>query len=96
MIYNICPGIIMLKVCDTHLLVAKRELWKNFPRVRPIPRKHALIWFLMEKGRNSEEVMLAFSELFNKSIDDIHQQFDPVLNQLAEEGYLIPVENNHK
>jgi len=88
--YKIRPGFVMIKICDTHLLVAKRELWDKYNRVRPVPVKYALCWNLMAQGKSSDEVIQSVCKLFNKSEDEISRKFSPIFQKLADDGYLIP------
>ncbi len=94
MIYKIRPGIIMLKVCDAHLLVAERRLWDAFPSVRSVSKKQVVIWKLMEKGYNSDETLTTMSKLFQKPVEEVHQKFEPIIDSLAGKGYIIPVEED--
>jgi len=84
----------MLQVCDARLLVAERKLWDAFPSVRSIPKKQAVIWKLMEKGYNSDEALEALSKLFLKPVEEVRQKFEPILDNLAEKKYLIPIEED--
>ena len=96
MTYKNHPGIVMLKVCDVRLLVAKRENWDAFPAARLVSKTHAVLWAIMEKGRNSDETLISLSEIFKKPIEEVHRRFDPVIEDLAANGYIIPVEEEKK
>ena len=93
MAYKIHPGIVLLNVCDTHMLVATRQFWEKFPRVRPLPPLWAACWTLMEKGRTDREVVNAFVRLFQMSEDDVNRRFAKMFSTLSQEGYLIPAED---
>jgi len=94
MMYKFRPGIVLLQVCNVDLLVAKRELWESFPRIRPISKKCVLICKIMEKGINSDQAIIGFSRILNITIEESHKKFDPIIKRLAEEGYLIPFEES--
>lgn len=94
MAYKARPGFVLLNICDAHLLVATRPLWAEFPRIRPLPNAWAVCWTLMEKGKTDQDVINMFMRLFNAPEAAMHKRFDPIFSGLAEEGYLIPVEED--
>ena len=89
MAYKIKPGITMIQVCGQHMLVASRSLWKEHPRVRPVPKSWAVCWALMENGKTDEEVMSDFMKLFKKTEEEITSRFGKIFQKMFEEGYLI-------
>lgn len=91
--YKIKEGYTLVKVCDTHLLVAKRSLWGERTGIRPIPKKYALCWTLMEKGKTSSEMIRSLTDLFHKSYDEFADRFSPILADLADDGYLEEAED---
>ena len=93
MTYKARPGIVLVNVCDAHLLVATRSLWSEFPRVRPISRLWAACWTLMEKDNTDQDAVLVFRRLFSMSEEDVRKRFAKMFSTLAEEGYLIPAED---
>ena len=44
MAYKIRPGIVRVRICGKDLLVAKRSVWEECPRVRVIPKLWAACW----------------------------------------------------
>ena len=88
------PGIVLVNVCDAHLLVASRPLWSEFPRVRPIPRLWAVLWAAMENGKTDEDALLVLSRLFSLSSEDARKRFGKMLPALLEEGYLVSAEDD--
>lgn len=79
----------MIKICDTHLLIAKREHWEENSTVRIIPKKYAVCWALMEQGRTSDEVIQSMADLFKKPFGEVAEKFSSVFQNLANDGYLI-------
>ena len=94
MTYKIHPGIVLLNICNTHMLVATRQFWEKFPRVHPLPPLWAAFWTLLEKGRTDQEVVSAFVRLFHMPEDTIKCRFEKMCQTLSEEGYLIPTEGD--
>ena len=92
--YKINPSYVLVKICDTNLLVAKREKWEENPVVQPVPPIHALFWPMMDKGKTSEEVIQAFSKGFQKPREVIEKMFSGIVDNLADNGYLVPVEES--
>lgn len=92
--YKIKPGYVLLKVCDTHLLVANRQLWDNSSRVRVIPKKYAVCWALMEQGKTSDDVIRSLAELLHKPIGEVEKRLTKTFQNLAEDGYLIEVKED--
>lgn len=92
--YRIHPGIVLLRICDVDMLVAKREVWEEFPHIRPLPKLWGLCWYMMEKGRTSDEVIDAFVRMFGKTEDEEKERLGKIFEKLYEEGYLIHVEDN--
>ena len=92
--YRIRPGIVLLRICDVDMLVAKREVWEECPHIRPLPKLWGLCWFMMEKGRTSNEVVGAFVRMFGHTENEEKERLRKIFEKLYEEGYLIPVEEN--
>lgn len=90
--YKIKPGFVLLSICNTHILVAKRECWENNAVIRQMPPKYVLVWTLMEKGKTSNEAIQSISQTFHKTHDEVEKRFSSVIQSLAESGYLIQVE----
>ncbi len=87
--YKIRPGVVLLNICDTNLLTATHDVWKDCPKVRPIPRLWAACWKLLEMGKTEEDVLQTFSTMLGKTKEELHERFDGIFAKLAEEGFLI-------
>lgn len=92
MAYRIRPGIVRVRICDTDLLVAKRTIWEECPRVRVIPRLWAACWAVMENDRTDEDVVIAFAGLLRKPEDEVRERFEKIFRTLYNENYLIEVQ----
>lgn len=51
------PGVVLISVCDEHLLVATREARKTVPYVRQINSAGGFYWSLLEKGIDPNEII---------------------------------------
>ena len=92
MTYKTRPGIVLLKICDTFLLIAKREIWETCPRIRPIPMSWAGCWTIMKNGKTNEEAIKSFSDLFHKPEELFQKRYEKMFETLYLEGYLIESE----
>ena len=92
MAYKIRPGIVRVRICGKDLLVAKRSVWEECPRVRIIPKLWAACWAVMENDRTDQDVVAAFAGLLNKSEDEVRERFDKIFRTLYDENYLIKTE----
>lgn len=92
MAYKIRPGIVRVRICGKDLLVAKRSVWEECPRVRVIPKLWAACWAVMENDRTDQDVVAAFAGLLNKSEDEVRERFDKIFRTLYDENYLIKTE----
>ena len=92
--YKARQGIVLLKICGVDVLAATRQAWGECPRIRPIPRLWAAGWMLMQKGRTSDEVLNAFSNLFKDGEGGLTQKLKRAFEKLHEEGFLISAEAN--
>lgn len=54
---KILPGVVMISVCDEHILVATREARKKVPYVRQINSAGGFYWSLLEKGVDPNEII---------------------------------------
>lgn len=91
--YKVHPGIVLLNICDTHMLVATRQFWEEFPRVRPLPHLWSICWTLMEKGYTDRQAVGIFARLFRIPEDEVNRRFAKMFSTLSQEGYLIPAED---
>ena len=96
MAYKNRPGIVLIRVCDTDILVAKRESWEECRRVRPVPRLWAVCWSLMEQGKTTDEVVSLFTKTLGMPEEKVLPKLDRIFESLYQEGYLLPCQGNGK
>ena len=87
--YKTNPGVTLIKICDTNLLVATRAQWEKCPLIRPIPKLWAACWRLMEDGKSDQDVIQTFVSLLHRSEREITDRFNKIFESLADEGLLI-------
>ena len=92
MSYQTHPGIVLINICDTNLLVATRAHWEQFPVVRPIPKLWAACWKILESGKTEQDVIHAFASLLRKSENEVSARLKKIFETLAAEGLLIESE----
>lgn len=90
--YKVREGVVSIRICDTDILTAKREIWDSCPVVRPLPRHWAFAFCLIERQGSSELALQGLSKVFGKSLDEVRKQYEPVFEKLCEDGFLVPVE----
>ena len=90
--YKVREGVVSIRICDTDILTAKREIWDSCPVVRPLPRPWAFAFCLIERQGSSELALQGLSKVFGKSLDEVRKQYEPVFEKLCEDGFLVPVE----
>ena len=92
MVYRTRPGIVLLNICDSHVLAATRAAWDDCPHLRPIPTLWSICWALMEQGKTSEEALRFQIEFFHLPEDKLRAKLAPMFEILSREGFLIPEE----
>ncbi len=92
MAYKLHPGITVLNICGTSMLVSTRAYWEQFPRIRLVPPFWAGCLALMEKGKTDQNVVSSFVRLFHMPEEKVRQRVEKMTVALAEEGYLLPAE----
>lgn len=89
MVYITRPGISLIRICDTDILVASRSEWEKCPVIRPVPRLWAACWHIMEQGKTDREVVTAFASLLKKPEEEIRAKLNKVFATLTSEGLMI-------
>jgi len=89
MIYKLRPGIELLNICGTKLLVGTRDTWPFCPHVRHMPKGAAVVWSLLSKGKKVEHISKVLALLSNKSVASMTAEVNLLIEQLIKEGYLI-------
>lgn len=91
--YKVRPGVVRVRICDTDILTAKREIWDQVPTVAPLPRMWAYAWFLIERYGSSDKALESMSVVLKKSVEELREQFAPFFDKMTQLGFLIPAED---
>ncbi len=85
---KICPGIVMISVCDEHLLVATKEARKTVPYVQQINSAAAYYWKLLENKTEIKDIVEKAAEHFNMPKIKALITVNNFINKLEESGYI--------
>lgn len=91
MAYKLRPGVELIQVCGQNILVATRELWREYPRVLPIPPMWGLCWKMMAPDATDKKAIDTMMTLFRKSEDEVRERLNPCLERLHEVGFMLEV-----
>lgn len=83
------PGIELVHICGTHLLVASRQAWEYCPHVMELTRGASLAWSLLKKGKSLKTITQFLAIISRRPIDEMQEQLDNLLEKLVAQGYLI-------
>lgn len=86
---KIKPGVVLISVCDEHILVATREARKTVPYVRQINSAGGFYWNLLEKGEQPESIIKAAQERYHISARQASGMVLGFIKKLYSAGYII-------
>ncbi|MBQ9287325.1 MAG: hypothetical protein IJ212_02705 [Bacteroidaceae bacterium] len=89
MLYKTRPGVELVHICGSHLLIASRPAWAFCPKVTEITRGAALAWSLLEKGKSLEAITQFLAIMSRRPIYEMQDQLDDLLEKLVAQGYLL-------
>ena len=89
MLYKIRPGVELVHICGSHLLIASRPAWVFCPKMMEVTRGAALAWSLLEKGKSLKAITQFLAIMSRRPIDEMQEQLDNLLEKLVAQGYLI-------
>ena len=87
--YTIRKGIVLTRVCDTHLLVPSREASEECKGIQRIPFFEVIIWKQLEKGKTYDEILDLTSKFMLCSPEEARPKLDMILDKLVSRGFLI-------
>lgn len=94
--YQIRPGVTLVKVCGTDLLVSTRSSWDECAGVKPVPLVYAGCIKMLEKGMQQEEIVRIISKALKKPSEDIQEKIKKVFLDLYKQGFLIIEEDDNE
>lgn len=86
---KIRPGVVLISVCDEHILVATREARKKVPYVRQINGAGGFYWRLLEKELEPKEIIRQAATRYRMSDKQAAAAIMSFMKKLYEAGYLI-------
>lgn len=85
---KIHPGIVLVSVCDEHLLVATREARKDVPYVQQINGAAAYYWKLLESGVEIKDIVDKAAQHFQMPKIKALIVVNNFINKMKDAGYL--------
>ena len=86
---KIRPGVVLLSVCDEHLLVATREARDAVPYVQQINGAAAYYWKLLEENMELKIIIDKAAQHFNMPKINALVAVNTFINKLKDAGYII-------
>ena len=88
MVFKTRPGVELVHICGTHLLIASRPVWDVCPRVMELTKGAALAWSLLVKGKSHRVITQFLAIISRRPIHEMQEQLDNLLEKLVAQGYL--------
>ena len=88
MVYKTRPGIELVHICGTHLLISTRATWDVCPRVKQLSKGGALIWSMLEREKKPDTITQFLAVISRTPLDEVQERFDTLIEKLLAEGYL--------
>ena len=82
------PGVVLLSVCDEHLLISTLEARKELPYIQQINSAAAYYWKLLEQDTDIKIIVDKAAEKFNMPKIKAFITVNNFINKLAETGYV--------
>lgn len=82
------PGVVLLSVCDEHLLIATLEARKDLPYIQQVNGAAAYYWKLLEQDTDIKIIVDKAAEKFNMPKIKALITVNNFINKLAETGYV--------
>ena len=86
---KIRPGVVLLSVCDEHLLVATREARDAVPYVQQINGAAAYYWKLLEENMPLKDVTDKVAEHFNMPKINALVAVNNFISRIKDAGYVM-------
>ena len=87
--YHVCPGVVIVDVCDEHLMIATGEARGKVPYVKKINATGVFFWRLFERGLDGEGIVAAAVAEYGISRDEALAAYRSFSASLASSGSLI-------
>ncbi len=94
MVYKTRPGIELIHVCGTHLLIATRATWNVCPHVMQLTKGAALTWSLLQKGKTLDVITQMLAVFSRRPITEVREQLDALIDKFVANGYLLTYDSD--
>lgn len=91
--YKIRPGVVFTEVCGSKLLVPDRRASEACPYIIRVPKLWAAHLQALSNGTPVEKIYRNHSIITKKSIEESREIVDQILAELANKGFIIPLED---
>lgn len=88
--YRIRDGVVLTKICDEYLLISSKEARPYCPSVTQINDTAAYIWEMLEKGMDTNEMIMAVLSEFELDEDtDIYAMLSEYIDTLKSNRFIV-------
>ncbi len=94
--YKTRPGVIKEKICGSYLLIPDRKASEYCRHVRQLGLLGSVTWNFVNENRPFDDLYKVYRILTKETDDQIKNRIDHFLEQLAQEGFLIKMEEGSK
>ena len=91
MVYKTRPGIVLVDVCGSSLLVATRAIWDGFSKIRPLSGWERFTWKMLENGSEWEIIRSVLAKLSKAKQEEMEPRLRALCDSLVKDGFLIEV-----
>ncbi len=91
MAYRPRPGVALISLCGTKVLVPTRQISEVCTRIRPLSFVGLVIWRGLENGYSVERLSKACSMFFRESEEEAAAYIEKTIRMLCDDGFLIEV-----
>ena len=89
MAYKIREDVVLENVCGSHILVALRPAWKEFPFAMKISGRSALIWESVREGKPKEHILASLQDNYNLTFEEAASTYDRFISYCKKHNYFI-------
>ncbi len=87
--YKVRDGIVLSKICDEYLLISGKDAREYCPSVTQINETGAYIWKMLEKGIDTNEMVMSILSEFELDEDaDIYVMLNEYTDLLKRNGFI--------
>ena len=94
MVYKTRPGIEIIHVCGTHLLIATWSTCDVCPHVMQLTKGAAITWSLLQKGKTPDVITQLLAESSHSPVTEVREQLDALIKTFVTNGYLLADDSN--